>query len=108
MNAKTRDYRWMVGVVLVLVWSAAAKAQPGLLTGDPKLACEALACLSTGSPPHECQPAIARYLSINAKKPAQTVAARMAFLNQCPMVTPPGSGGQGGSSSEASNGKFSR
>lgn len=95
-------------VVALLAWSTAAGAQPGLLTGDPKLACEALACLSTGAPPNECQPAIARYLSINAKKPAQTVAARMAFLNQCPLVSAPGPGGQGSSSSADSNGKFSR
>jgi hypothetical protein len=106
MKANLHSGWWTV--VAMLAWSTVAEAQPSLLTGDTKLACEALACLSTGSPPHECQPAIARYLSINANKPAQTVAARMAFLNQCPLVSAPGPGGQGSSSSGYSDGKFSR
>lgn len=97
------SFRVLVSAALVAL-SSAPNAQ-GLLTGDPKLACEAIMCLSSGSPPHECQESLYRFFSINFEKPAQTVMARINFLNQCPlkMAGPAGNGsndsGQSGSSS---------
>ncbi|HDR1236505.1 conjugal transfer protein TrbM [Pasteurella multocida] len=54
------------------------------LTGDTKLACEAVLCLSTSSRPSECNSAIKRYFSIRMRKPHDTIRARLNFLKLCP------------------------
>ncbi|EFO4793574.1 conjugal transfer protein TrbM [Campylobacter coli] len=56
-----------------------------VLTGDTRLACEAILCLSSGTRPSECSSSLARYFSIKFKKPWETVNARKAFLNLCPV-----------------------
>lgn len=56
----------------------------GLLSGDTKLACEAILCLAAGNPPHECDPALRRYFSIHKKKLSDTLKARRRFLELCP------------------------
>lgn len=54
-------------------------------TGQKKLACEALLCLTSGSRPSECGPSISEFLSIIVKhKPHETFKARKNFLNLCP------------------------
>mgnify|MGYP003586852851 CR=1 FL=1 len=58
-----------------------------LLTGTPKLACEAILCLSSGTRPGECQPSLDVYFGINFKHWSDTVRARKNFLNQCPTVS---------------------
>ena len=55
-----------------------------LLTGDKKLACEAVMCLSSGTRPSECNPALHRYFSIHHRKLGDTIRARRDFLRQCP------------------------
>ena len=55
-----------------------------VLTGDTKLACEAILCLSTGDRPHECAASIKRYFDIRHKKFHKTLEARRNFLNLCP------------------------
>ena len=57
-----------------------------VLTGDTKLACQAIICLSSGMRPGECSPALSRYFGISHKKWKDTVKARRNFLNQCPTV----------------------
>ena len=55
------------------------------LTGDTKLACEALLCLSSSERPSECQESLHRYFSIrHHKKPHKTIEMRRDFLNRCP------------------------
>lgn len=54
------------------------------LTGDTRLACEAILCLSSAHRPNECNPSIDRYFSIHHKKLKDTLNARRSFLNQCP------------------------
>ena len=54
------------------------------LTGDARLACEAVLCLSTGTRPDECTPSIERYFSISHRKLSRTLKARRSFLNLCP------------------------
>lgn len=64
------------------------------LTGDVRLACEAILCLSTGSPPSECNPSLDRYFGIEIWECddgcwidwSATLEARLNFLNQCPAV----------------------
>lgn len=54
-----------------------------VLTGDTRLACEAVLCLSSSTRPGECSPALRRYFGIKFKKPWKTIEARTNFLNQC-------------------------
>ena len=53
-------------------------------TGDKKLACEAVLCLSTSYSPGECSPSLDRYFSISHKKMSDTISARKDFLDICP------------------------
>ncbi|WP_037585854.1 TrbM/KikA/MpfK family conjugal transfer protein [Stenoxybacter acetivorans] len=55
-----------------------------LLTGDVRLACEAILCLSSGDRPSECAPSLKRYFSINHKKLSDTLRGRKNFLELCP------------------------
>lgn len=59
-------------------------AAPDLLTGDTRLACEAILCLSSGERPSECDPALKRFFSISHKRWRDTLKARKDFLNLCP------------------------
>lgn len=60
-----------------------------LLTGDTRLACEAILCLSSGDRPSECAKSLRRYFSIKLKKPHKTIQARKDFLNLCPTSKEP-------------------
>ena len=62
---------------------SSAKAQ-AVLTGDTRLACEAVLCLATGRPPNECRPSLERYFGISYRRFRDTVRGRQDFLNQCP------------------------
>ena len=66
-------------------FSLSAFADSGILTGDTRLACEALLCLSSSERPSECNPALNRYFGIKKKTSAKTAAARRAFLSLCPV-----------------------
>lgn len=48
--------------------ATAAQADDGLFTGDVRLACEAVLCLSSGTRPSECAPSLKRYFSISQKE----------------------------------------
>ena len=61
--------------------SIASPVETELLTGDTKLACEAILCLSSGTRPSECNPSIQRYFSIHRKRMSDTIKARRDFLN---------------------------
>ena len=54
------------------------------LTGDPKLACEAILCLSSPTRPQECNASLQRYFSISYRHWSDTVNARRDFLKLCP------------------------
>ena len=53
--------------------ATAAQADDGLFTGDVRLACEAVLCLSSGTRPSECAPSLKRYFSISHKKLSDTL-----------------------------------
>jgi hypothetical protein len=75
----------MVAAILMIVGLAAPPTQAAdVLTGDKKLACEAILCLSSGDRPSECSPALSRYFSIKKDFWKDTVKARRKFLNKCP------------------------
>ena len=54
------------------------------LTGDRRLACEAILCMSSGHRPSECTPSLRRYFSIRHRKAYKTRNARRNFLKLCP------------------------
>lgn len=60
------------------------------LSGDTRLSCEALLCLSSGERPGECGPSLSRYFGIQKKKWSDTLNARKSFLRQCPASSEPG------------------
>ncbi|MFT0546086.1 TrbM/KikA/MpfK family conjugal transfer protein [Allopusillimonas ginsengisoli] len=70
-------------------------AAADLLTGIPRLACEATLCLSSGLRPNECSPSLDHYFDIKKYNKhgldwSATVAARRSFLSQCPASTDQG------------------
>ncbi len=79
-------------ITAALLSGSAAVADGELLEGDTRLACEAILCLSTGSPPGECSPSLDRYFGIEIFDDegyldwSATLEARLDFLNQCPAV----------------------
>lgn len=56
-----------------------------VLTGDTRIACEAVLCLASGTRPSECAPSLNRYFSISARKFKDTLKKRRDFLNLCPV-----------------------
>lgn len=81
--------RWCLVTAGIAYAGAGAASGPGteLLTGDNRLACEAVLCLSTATRPGECGPALARYFGIRHKKWNDTLRARQNFLKLCPAAT---------------------
>jgi hypothetical protein len=78
---------YITGLVLLLLHSplqSTAKENDNLLTGDTRLACEAILCLSSPANPTECTPSLDRYFGITRKKASDTRKARRSFLNLCP------------------------
>ena len=77
-------------LLLLLPLSALAEqagsqnSQTDLLTGDARLACEAILCLSSGERPSECTPSLKRFFSIKQKRWGDTLNARKNFLKLCP------------------------
>lgn len=74
-----------LAALMGLAITPAAVAQ-GILTGDTRLACEAILCLSSATQPAECQPSLQRYYSIVRRRLRDTIQARNDFLSQCPKV----------------------
>ena len=60
-----------------------------LFTGDVRLACEAILCLSSGNRPSECTPSLKKYFSLRKqhKKDKSTAEKRSDFLNLCPTAS---------------------
>ncbi len=78
---KTKNF--IFGVMGAFIFLNSAHAEE-FLTGDTKLSCEAILCLSSSTRPSECNPSLQRYFSISAKKWKDTVAKRKSFLQLCP------------------------
>jgi hypothetical protein len=68
---------------LAMTATLPAQAQD-ILTGDSRLACEAVLCLATGQRPNECTPSLQRYFGIRHHKPGDTIRERINFLKKCP------------------------
>jgi hypothetical protein len=76
----------LAAVMLVVCVATAPAGAEEVLTGDTRLACEAVLCLSSGTRPSECSPSLSRYFSIKKKWWSDTVKARFNFLQLCPVA----------------------
>ena len=75
----------IASMALAATFGAAAPGQAQqVLTGDTRLACEAMLCLLSGQRPDECTPSLQRYFSIRFRRFNDTQRARSNFLNLCP------------------------
>lgn len=74
----------VLGLAVASGAAGEAAARDDLLTGDTRLACEAVLCLSTGTRPSECSSSLSRYFGIRKKKLSDTLKARVDFLEMCP------------------------
>ena len=74
----------IVAAVAALCSVGTASAQD-VLTGDTRLACEAILCLASGTRPSECAPSLRKYFSITARKMSDTIKKRKNFLDLCPV-----------------------
>lgn len=75
----------VLGIIALSLIASNDLSASDVLTGDTKLACEAILCLSSAVRPAECSASLVRYFSIHFKKPWKTLNARRAFLNLCPV-----------------------
>lgn len=71
-------------VLVTLLGACGSSRAQGVLTGETRLACEAILCLSSGTRPSECAPSLRRYFSISSRKLKDTLKGRLNFLNLCP------------------------
>ncbi len=76
---------FVASVLMVLAQAVVTpRSQAQILTGDARLACEALLCLSVvGSPPGECSKALAKYEAMKAQLWFNPLAV-YNFLKGCP------------------------
>lgn len=86
MAMKTAKIMLFALTLMVLApTSTTPRAQAQVLTGDQRLACEALLCLAAGAnAPRECSNALAKYAALQAQTALQTLALRKNFLQLCP------------------------
>ena len=76
---------FVASVLMVLAQAVVTpRAQAQILTGDARLACEAILCLgATGSAPGECSKALAKYEAMKAQLWFNPLAV-YNFLKGCP------------------------
>ena len=69
MTMKRTKIMWFASALVVLAQAVVTpRAQAQVLTGDARLACEALVCLSAvGNAPGECSRALAKYEAMKAQ-----------------------------------------
>lgn len=77
----------LFALFFVLYSHIAQAAADDLLTGDKRLACEAIMCLSSGTRPSECASSLSRYFGIHKRKLSKTISARHDFLKLCPAAS---------------------
>ena len=85
MTMKGTKMMWLASALVVLAHTAMTpSAQGQVLTGDVRLACEALVCLSAvGQAPGECSRALAKYEDMKAQLWFNPMAV-YNFLKLCP------------------------
>ena len=75
-----------LGLVVFGLGAPLQASAQDVLTGDTRLACEAILCLASGTRPSECSPSLQKYFSLTAKKFSDTIKKRRNFLDLCPVA----------------------
>ena len=57
----------LAALVVALGSTAGPASAQDVLTGDTRLACEAILCLSSGTRPSECTPSLSRYSRLKGR-----------------------------------------
>ena len=85
MTRKRTKMMWLASALVLLAQAVVTpRAQAQVLTGDARLACEALVCLSAvGQAPGECSRALAKYEAMKAQLWFNPMAV-YNFLKGCP------------------------
>ena len=83
-RSNMKKHLMLPALAAVLAAAVPAHADDEILTGDVRASCEAVLCLSSGTRPQECAPALKRYFSIRHKKFKDTLKAQRNFLKLCP------------------------
>ena len=85
MTMKGTKMMWFASALMLLTQGVVTpRAQAQVLTGDARLACEALVCLSAvGQAPGECSKALAKYEAMKAQLWFNPMAV-YNFLKLCP------------------------
>lgn len=86
-NKATVKRSVIVLAITIGVGATQSSSAQTALTGDTRLACEAILCLSTGQRPDQCTPSIARYFSISGRLLSDAIQGRINFLNLCPAAS---------------------
>jgi len=81
---KLKNFLVAITLSISTVTMTAPVSAQEVLTGDTKLACEALLCLASGTRPSECAPSISKYFSISYRRFTDTLKGRVNFLKLCP------------------------
>ncbi|MRD49381.1 conjugal transfer protein TrbM [Caenimonas koreensis DSM 17982] len=80
--------RWIaIAAVIATLLPTARAGQDGIFSGDVRLACEAILCLSSSAQPSQCSASLQRYFSIKLKFYSDTIKARANFLALCPAAS---------------------
>jgi len=77
---------FLIATLGISMSSPVSAQDQDVLTGTVRLACEAILCLATGSPPGECSPSLSRYFSISHRLLSDTIRGRINFLKLCPIA----------------------
>ncbi|MEP6934054.1 MAG: TrbM/KikA/MpfK family conjugal transfer protein [Nitrospirota bacterium] len=81
---RTKMMLLALAVIMTAQTAMTSSAQAQVLTGDARLACEALLCLgASGSAPGECSKALAKYEAMKAQLWFNPMAV-YNFLKGCP------------------------
>ena len=85
MTMKGTKMMWFASALMLLTQGVVTpRAQAQVLTGDARLSCEALLCLSAvGNAPGECSKALAKYEAMKAQLWFNPLAV-YNFLKGCP------------------------
>lgn len=75
----------LLGAWTAVLLCGAAPIHAQNLTGDVRLACEAILCLSSPARPSACAASLARYFAISFRLFTDTVRGRINFLKLCPV-----------------------
>jgi len=84
MHMRLRTLSALAVAAMSSVFVGRAVHAQDVLTGDTRLACEAVLCLASGTRPSECTPSLSRYFSISHRRWRDTLRGRIDFLNLCP------------------------